>query len=538
MRFTLLCEILACGCLAFDVGAAADPPPAPAVARASAPAEAPSPRVGRVGLIAGKVEFRGAADAQWSPAAVNDPVATGVAIRSDAQARAQLRIGGDTVEVDGGTELGVVKLDPAVVELALRQGRIAVDVFRRKTGETIEIDMPRGGVWLLQPGRYDIDSGNGERPAHVAVFSGGAHFAGGGGADYRIAAGSTVDVSAASKGPGAATPEPAAADDFTQWCDAHSIDESRLTAPYFVSRDITGYESLDEAGSWRAVANYGEVWSPDKLPADWAPYRDGHWRFLAPWGWTWVDDQPWGFATMHYGRWFFADGKWSWVPGRVDADAVWAPAVVAFLGTRGVGLSYADGPGPAAAWFPLAPGEIFWPSYTTDLDYIQAINHGAVADLAAIRTDNHGEPAGDIANAHFANRAFASAVPRAVFVGGDPVAPALVTIPDERLRDAPVIIGSSAIGPPPPPAARVAVAHNRPATVPLALAAGRHSAWASAVRAAALRSQRYQQLARLHFAHRASPETARPRHGLVLRMARADHGLQRSEAPRKVFVQW
>jgi hypothetical protein len=537
MRFTLLCEILACGCLAFDVGASADPPQAPAVASASALAEAPSPRVGRFGLIAGKIEFRGAADAQWSRAAVNDPVATGVAIRSDAQARAQLRIGGDTVDLDGGTEIGVVKLGPEGVELALRQGRIAVDVFRRKTGETIEIDMPRGGVWLLQPGRYDIGSGNGDRPPRIAVFTGGAHFAGSG-ADYRIAAGSTVDVSAAGKGPVAATPEPAAADDFAQWCDAHRIDESRLAVPYFVSRDVTGYESLDDAGSWRSVANYGEVWSPDTPPADWAPYRDGHWRFLAPWGWTWIDDQPWGFATMHYGRWLYADGKWSWVPGRIGADPVWAPAVVSFLGTRGVGLSYADGPGPAAAWFPLAPGEIFWPSYTTDLGYIRAINGGAIADLAAIRTDDNGEPAGDVANTHFANRVFASAVPRAVFVGGDPVAPALVTIPDERLRDAPVIIGSAAIGPPLPASARVAVAHDRPATVPLALAAGRHSAWASAVRAAAVRSQRYQQLSRLHFAHLASPDTARARHGLVLRMARADHGPRRSGAPRRGFVQW
>ena len=369
------------------------------------------------------------------------------------------------------------------------------------------------------------------------MFGGGAHFAGSG-ADYRIAAGSVVAFSAAGGRAAAPAPETAAADEFTQWCDAHSIDDSRLAAPYFVSRDVTGYEALDAAGSWRQVANYGGVWSPDAPPADWAPYRDGHWRFLAPWGWSWVDDQPWGFATAHYGRWLHADGKWSWLPGRIAADPVWAPAVVAFLGTQGVGLSYADGPGPAAAWFPVAPGEIFWPSYTTDLGYIRAINRGAVGDPAAIRAAANGEPADDVVNAHFANRVFASAVPRGVFVAGDPVAPALVQIPDERLRDAPVIIGSTAIGPPPPPAAHVAVAHDHPAPATLAVAAGRHSAWAAAVRAAALRSQRYQQLARLHFAHLALPEAARARHGLVLRMARADHAASRSDAPRRVFVRW
>ena len=30
---------------------------------------------------------------------------------------------------------------------------------------------------------------------------------------------------------------------------------------------------------------------------------EGRWVWTEPWGWTWVDDQPWGFAPSHYGRW-------------------------------------------------------------------------------------------------------------------------------------------------------------------------------------------------------------------------------------------
>ena len=167
--------------------------------------------------------------------------------------------------------------------------------------------------------------------------------------------------------------------------------------------------------------------------------RNGHWRWLAPWGWSWVDDQPWGFAPSHYGRWLFADGRWAWAPGKLTPHPAWSPAVVAFLGTPGVGLSYADGPGPAIAWFPLAPGEIYWPSYTSDLGYIRAINAPDVADLSPVRIRNDGEPPGEIVNAHFANREFASVVPRPVFVAGATVATALVSIPDERLRNAPAI---------------------------------------------------------------------------------------------------
>jgi len=39
---------------------------------------------------------------------------------------------------------------------------------------------------------------------------------------------------------------------------------------------------------------------------DWAPYREGHWAWIEPWGWTWVDDASFGFVTSHYGRWAFS----------------------------------------------------------------------------------------------------------------------------------------------------------------------------------------------------------------------------------------
>ena len=89
-----------------------------------------------------------------------------------------------------------------------------------------------------------------------------------------------------------------------------------------VSAAITGHEMLDEHGAWENVAGLGDVWFPKDLPSDWAPYRYGHWRWIGPWGWTWIDDMPWGFATSHYGRWANIGGsdteagRWGWVPGK------------------------------------------------------------------------------------------------------------------------------------------------------------------------------------------------------------------------------
>jgi hypothetical protein len=45
---------------------------------------------------------------------------------------------------------------------------------------TFEIATPRGGVLLLQPGSYEIDSGSEDQPARIAVFQGAARFAGNG----------------------------------------------------------------------------------------------------------------------------------------------------------------------------------------------------------------------------------------------------------------------------------------------------------------------------------------------------------------------
>ena len=215
---------------------------------------------------------------------------------------------------------------------------------------------------------------------------------------------------------------------------------------------------------------------------------------------------------------------------------VWAPALVAFLGTPGVGLSYADGPGPAVAWFPLAPGEIYWPSYTGDLDYIRAVNRENVADLSAIRIRRDGEPPAEIVNGHFANREFASVVPRPVFVAGQPAATALLTIPDQRLRNAPAIMGSPQIGPPPPAPVRVAAAGPVRDHAPQGAAKG--ASWAAIVRAAAIRSRNFQDTARLHFVRLrvlTYGEISRLRHSIVLRVARADHAPPHPEMRKRLI---
>jgi len=222
----------------------------------------------------------------------------------------------------------------------------------------------------------------------------------------------------------------------------------------YVAAAMTGYEVLDEYGTWRNIAGIGPVWTPNTVPEDWAPYRFGHWRHIAPWGWTWIDDMAWGFAPSHYGRWTRIRGRdddepdhWGWVPGKIVANPAYMPAACAFIGTAGVGLSYPDAFSPAVAWFPLAPGEIYWPDYTDDLAEIRRINMAAVSDAQTIEHAAAGEPAAGIVHGDYLYRGFASVVPRSVFVAGGAVAAALVRLPQRRLANAPLLTGSPGIAP-------------------------------------------------------------------------------------------
>ncbi|HET9373618.1 MAG TPA: DUF6600 domain-containing protein, partial [Chthoniobacterales bacterium] len=84
------------------------------------------------------------------------------------------------------------------------------------------------------------------------------------------------------------------------------------------------YSRLSPEGSWVEAGNYGYCFRP-RVARDWRPYRDGHWIWTDR-GWYWDSNEPFGWATYHYGRWVRIGGTgWCWVPGHQ-----WAPAWVSW----------------------------------------------------------------------------------------------------------------------------------------------------------------------------------------------------------------
>ncbi len=403
--------------------------------------EGPPTRVGRVSFVEGKLAFHAKGETEWSAAAVNFPVATGGSFWTDPKSRVEIRIGAQTIDLSNDTAFDVVRLDQQVMQLAIPQGRIELHLRQFPEGSSVEVDIPRGGVWLLQPGIYDIAAGSPDRPARIMVFDGSARFVGGA-VDIAIKKGEAGLI--AGTDTLTATIEKAAPDAFVEWCRSRDYKEQRLSSHYHVSPAMTGYEELDDYGSWRAVPDYGEVWYPKSLPAGWVPYRNGYWSWVEPWGWNWVAYEPWGFAPSHYGRWAFINNAWGWVPGGFVASPVYAPALVGFLADP-ASLLFTAATAPLVGWFPLGLGEAYWPSYTNDPSYIRAVNAGVVSGAAALGARPTGDPA--TANAAFANRRAATIVTQQTFASGGRVAGAAVPVSNLAVQNARVTAQAPTVRP-------------------------------------------------------------------------------------------
>ena len=427
----------------------------------------------------------------------------------------EIEIGANTIWLSDGSEIEITSLRDRVTQISLAYGRMSLHLRQAGEDESVGISIPQGAISLLAAGRYDIDTGSGELPSQIAVFNGEAQFVGANG-NLQIAAGQTAVLKNTDIA-GAAV-EPATRDDFVEWCGEHDYDETGLAAPYYISSYMTGFAALDTAGIWKTDTDYGPVWSPTTFE-EWAPYRFGHWSWIQPWGWTWIDDQPWGFAPSHYGRWVMIDDHWAWVPGSFVERSLYAPAVVAFLGTPGVGLSSEEG--ATVAWFPLAPDEAYWPSYAQDVEYVRDLNRGNVKDVATIHEPANGEPPLELFNEQFANRQYASVVPRSVFVNGRPVASARMILPEQRLRNAPVLMASPQLAP--ASAQQVARASTPAVSVPpRRVAVAEASRGGKLIRAASFLSHGRSRPPIIHGAHLRVPAYAGSHHGrqsIIVRVA-------------------
>ena len=330
----------------------------------------PPGRVARLDFSRGSISFRPAGEDDWVSAVPNRPMVTGDDLWTDEDSRAEVHIGSSAIRLGAKTGITFLALDDNTTQIRLAQGSLIVRVRHVDDDDNYEIDTPNIAFNLLQPGEYRIDvSADGSQT--VATVWHGRGRVTGGGFTYTVVANQTATFTGNNDHLDYDLGQIPNSDDFDSWAFDRDDREDHADSANYVSREMTGYEDLDDNGDWSYVAGYGPCWRPRAVVAGWVPYRYGHWVFLGRWGWTWVEDEPWGFAPFHYGRWAFVNANWFWVPGPVVVRPVWAPALVAFVG-GGSGFRFSAGVG--VGWFPLAPGEVFVPGYRVSRRYVNNVN--------------------------------------------------------------------------------------------------------------------------------------------------------------------
>jgi hypothetical protein len=357
LRHTLAALILASGPILAAIAA-------PGVAWAQDPGDPPAD-VARIAIISGAVSSHEPGAQDWQAAQQNYPLAPGSGVWTEPRAHAAVDVAGARIHLDASSQLEVTAIDQGQVQLAVPQGAAVIRVYPGVSGVNFQINTAHGTATINQPGQYEIVAGDDQHPASLSVIEGQAQFVGQN-ANMALQAGQRGTITPDNQ----SAVDAAQPDDFVRFVQQQEQPYQQQVAQtaQYVSPQQTGYQDLARYGQWSQAPQHGAVWYPQAVPANWAPYRDGHWAYVAPWGWTWVDDAPWGFTPFHYGRWVQVGHRWGWVPGERAARPVYAPALVSFFDLGGVGINVSLG------WVPLAPEEVYVPTYRHSPRYVRAVN--------------------------------------------------------------------------------------------------------------------------------------------------------------------
>jgi len=324
--------------------------------------------------MTGQVSIQPGGVDDWVAAAINRPLTTSDKVWTDKESRTELDLGNSVLRLNSETSLTLTNVTDQNVQVELDQGTLNLWVRQLYDGEVYEVDTPNMAFTISRAGdyRFDVDP---EGDTSSVTVRNGAGEATGDGPEVSVGSGQQASFSNGQSMQNQRSSAPRG-DGFDDWCRVRDERESHSQSAQYVSPDVVGAQDLDEYGAWNQVPDYGPVWRPTHVDADWAPYHDGHWLWVEPWGWTWVDDAPWGFAPSHYGRWVYTGGYWGWTPGPrvVNARPVYAPALVAFVGGSNWGVGVSFGGGAGVGWFPLGYNEPYIPPYHTSRNYFTQVN--------------------------------------------------------------------------------------------------------------------------------------------------------------------
>lgn len=243
----------------------------------------------RAGLthIEGSVAFAPAGATEWSDAPGKRAIARGDRLWTDKGGRAEVQLGSAALHMDSETFVEVLAMERNSLQASLNEGTINARVRQREGGDTFEITTPQLAFRAAQPGDYRIDVDPAQGTTRVVVRSGAAMVYGAGGGTLRLNAGQQMAFSG--RDLRVAAHSPRRDEGFDRWAADRNRVEDQAIAARHPPQSVMGHQP---AGVSRAMPN-------------WVPNQHGHWEWISPWGWTWVQPRmqpapPTEIVRPHY----------------------------------------------------------------------------------------------------------------------------------------------------------------------------------------------------------------------------------------------
>ena len=300
-------------------------------------------RVARISFVRGDVQIRRAGSQDWEVAVLNLPIVEGDEIATDGNGRFEIQFNSYThLRVAENSQIKFVSLKDSGIAVSVPLGTVVLRTSEFDGSRSFfEFDAPKTTISIQKAGMYRIDAGVPDSlEVIISATDGGEARVYSADAGFTVKNGRRAKVFTGGNQSGEWETAEAArfADEFDTWAlERDAIIAKRIQDAHYdryYDRDIYGAEDLNDYGEWVHTRKYGYVWRPYRNSisqySDWSPYRYGHWRWVPPYGWTWVNDEPWGWATYHHGRWVWDSGSWYWTPYGYyrHRRSWWRPALV------------------------------------------------------------------------------------------------------------------------------------------------------------------------------------------------------------------
>jgi hypothetical protein len=299
----------------------------------------------RLSLIKGDVQIISQDSGDWSPAFVNMPLIEGDRLWISENSKLEIQVKGRVfLRADEQSSIDILSLKNDAVQLYLDHGHIYLNNHRGGV-ETFQVDTPLSSVRMYDNCimLLDVEENN---TIDVQSLQGYVYVENREG-KTRIASGSALTL----RPDGTAELAPIGSpDEWETW--NRDLDMQRMAggeSSRYLPDILQDYASdFDQNGRWVYESEYGYVWNPTAIIADWVPYREGFWKWIQG-QYVWISEEPWGWTPYHFGRWTYVNGiGWCWVPPAID-DVYWGPGYVGWV----------DAP-DYVGWVPLAPGDIYY----------------------------------------------------------------------------------------------------------------------------------------------------------------------------------